>query len=508
MSDNQIEMQPSKNTSRQGETSNYRGIFKATSLFGGLQVYQIVIQILRSKFVAVLLGPEGMGISGLLHSGTQLVQSFTSFGLSQSAVRDVAEANGTGDATKVKRTISVLRKLVWVTGLLGMFVVILASPILSKTSFGDYSFTLSFVFLSIIMLFDQLSAGQKVALQGLRKYNYLAKATAIGITSGLIVSLPLYYFFGKDGIVPAFIINSFITLLLSKYFSDKLKIKSLKLPIKDCLKEGKKMMTLGIVMSLNGILVYACAYVVKAFISNNGGLAEVGLFNAGFTIVNVYVGMVFSAMSTDYYPRLAAVCNDNDKCSELINRQSEVSLLILAPVISIALIFTPLVLTILYSDKFVMANDYVRWALFGMLFRTLSWSIGNVFFAKGESKLCTFTSITFNILFLLDDLIWYYFMGVAGLGISFATNYFIHLISVYLIARHRYSFSFGQQTIRLFVTLLFFSILAAAVTFIKNDLYRYVLGVLIIIITTTYSIKTINNYIDFKGFLIEKFKKK
>lgn len=497
-----IQMAETKN-----QTSSYRGIFKATSLFGGLQVYQIIIQILRSKFVAVLLGPEGMGISGLLLSGTQLIQGFTSLGLSQSAVRDVAEANGTGEVAKIKRIVSVIRKLVWMTGLLGMLVVVAASPLLSKTSFGDYSFTLSFVLLSVIMLFDQLSAGQKVTLQGLRKYNYLAKATAIGITSGLIISLPLYYFWGKDGIVPAFIINSFVTLLLSKYFSDKLKINSIKVTIKDCFTEGKKMMTLGLVMSLSGILVYACAYIVKAFISNNGGLAEVGLFNAGFTIVNVYVGMVFSAMSTDYYPRLAAVSKDNTKCSELINRQSEVSLLILSPVISVALIFTPIVLSVLYSDKFLLANEYVRWALFGMLFRTLSWSIGNVFFAKGESKLCTFTTITFNILFLIDDLIWYYYMGVAGLGISFALNYFLHLISVYLIAHYRYSFSFGKQTMRLFVTLLFFSIIAASITFVKCDLYRYILGIIIIFITTFYSLKTIDNYIDIKGILVTKFKR-
>ena len=489
------------------ETSIYRGIFKATSLFGGLQVYQIVIQILRSKFVAVLLGPEGMGISGLLLSGTQLVQSFTSLGLAQSGVRDVAEAYGTGDVTKVNRTVSILRRLVWVTGLTGMIVVLLASPLLSKTSFGDYSYTLSFVFISVIMLFDQLSAGQKVALQGLRKYNYLAKATAIGLTSGLIVSLPLYYLWGKEGIVPAFIINSLITLMLTNYFSEKLKIVPIKVSIKNCITEGRKMMTLGVVMSLNGILVYACAYIVKAFISNHGGLAEVGLFNAGFSIVNVYVGMIFSAMSTDYYPRLAAVSNDNNKCTELINRQSEVSMLILSPIIAVALIFTPIMLTILYSNKFLLANEYVRWALFGMLFRTLSWSIGNVFFAKGESKLCTFTSIAFNIFFLIDDLIWYYFMGVAGLGISFALNYFTHLISVYLIAHHRYSFNFGMQTIRLFITLLFFSIIAASITFIKSDLYRYILGIILIVVTTLYSLKTIDNYIDIKGILVTKFKR-
>lgn len=501
-----------KDTKQMGEassgSSSYRSIFKATSLFGGLQVYQILIQIIRSKFVAVLLGPEGMGINGLLQSGTQLIQGFTSLGLSQSAVRDVAEAYGTGDKKRVGRTISVLRKLVWLTGLLGMIVVVLASPLLSLSSFGNYSYTLSFILLSVILLFDQLSAGQKVALQGLRKYKYLAKASAIGITIGLIVSVPLYYFWGNDGIVPVFIVCSLCTLLLSKYYAKKLKIESVKVSIKESFSEGRKMMTLGLVMSLNGILVFTSAYVLKSFISNQGGLAEVGLFNAGFAIVSVYVGMVFNAMSTDYYPRLAAVCNDNKKCAELINRQSEVSILILTPVVTVALIFTPLFLTILFSNKFLLANEYVRWALFGMLFRTLSWSIGNVFYAKGESKLCTFTTVGFNTFFLVDDLLWYYVIGIAGLGISFALNFFIHLIVVYLIARFRYSFKFDKQTLKLFVTLFMFTLLAACVTFVSDSIYKYLLGGIIIILTTYYSLRTINKYIDFKGFITTKLNRK
>lgn len=55
------------------ETRSYRNIFKATTLFGGVQVYQILISIIRSKFVAVLLGTAGMGIQGMFLSSISLV---------------------------------------------------------------------------------------------------------------------------------------------------------------------------------------------------------------------------------------------------------------------------------------------------------------------------------------------------------------------------------------------------------------------------------------------------
>ena len=50
------------------QQSSYRQIMKATSIFGGVQVFQIFFQVIRSKFIAVLIGPVGMGIVGLLTS--------------------------------------------------------------------------------------------------------------------------------------------------------------------------------------------------------------------------------------------------------------------------------------------------------------------------------------------------------------------------------------------------------------------------------------------------------
>ena len=150
---------------QENKTTSYRKIFKATSLFGGVQVYQILIGIIRSKFVAVLLGPAGMGIQGLYQSAIQMVQSFSSLGLSSSAVRDVSEANGSGDAHRIGLTVAVVKRLVWITGLIGLAATAVLSPVLSKTTFGNYDYVIPFIFLSVTLLLDQLSAGQRVILQ-------------------------------------------------------------------------------------------------------------------------------------------------------------------------------------------------------------------------------------------------------------------------------------------------------------------------------------------------------
>lgn len=102
------------------EKTSHRQILKATGILGGAQVIEIIIRIIRNKVVAVLLGPMGVGILGLYQSTIELIQSTTGFGLNFSAVRDIAEMAGSNDPQKISRTILILRRWVWFTGLLGM----------------------------------------------------------------------------------------------------------------------------------------------------------------------------------------------------------------------------------------------------------------------------------------------------------------------------------------------------------------------------------------------------
>ena len=198
--------------------ASYRQIMKATSLFGGVQVINIFIQIIRSKVVAVLLGPAGMGIMGLLNSTLSLIKSSSDFGLGVSAVQDIALANNTNDNYRIGKTVTIVRRLVWITGTLGTLIVLVLSPLLSELAFGNKEFTIAFIWISVTLLFNQLSTGQFVILQGMRKIQLLAKANVLGSALGLIFTLPFYYIYGVGGIVPGIIGTALIVLFLSWYF--------------------------------------------------------------------------------------------------------------------------------------------------------------------------------------------------------------------------------------------------------------------------------------------------
>jgi O-antigen/teichoic acid export membrane protein len=485
------------------QQSSYRQIMKATSLFGGVQVFQIIIQVIRSKFVAVLLGPVGMGIAGLLTATIGFINGLSNFGLGTSAVKDIAAANGTGNKIRIAIKVIVLRRLVWITGTFGALLTLFLSPWLSQLTFGSHDYTIAFIWISITLLFTQLTSGQIALLQGMRRLQYLAKANLMGSILGLITTVPLYYFLGIKGIVPGIIVTSLITLLLSWYFSSKIKIEPVKVNTIRTFAEGRNMLNLGFIISLSGIMAAASAYIVRIYISKTGGLEQTGLYNGGFAIINTYVGLVFTAMGTDYFPRLSALANNNQLCKQTINQQAEIAVLILAPILIVFLVFINWVVIILYSAKFIAINKMIYWAALGVFFKAASWSVSFIFLAKGASKFFFWNEFISNIYMLGLNILGYKFMGLMGLGISFMIGYLIYMIQVFFLSKIKYEFSFSQEFILIFSIQILLAIGSfIAVRFLSSP-FSYIVGISLIVLSSWYSFKELDKRIGLRTLLLE-----
>jgi O-antigen/teichoic acid export membrane protein len=489
------------------EQSSYRQIMKATSIFGGVQVYNIIISIVRSKFIAILLGPAGMGIAGLLTSTTGFIGTLANLGLSTSAVKNIAAANTSGDSNSVGTSVSVLRRLVWITGIIGTLFTLVFAPWLSELTFGNKDYTLAFILISITVLLSEINAGQFVVLQGMRKLQYLAKANVIGVTFALLTSIPIYYAWGVKGIVPAIILSSFLTLFLSWYFSSKVKIDHVKVDRATLFLEGGDMVKMGFFLSLSSMISLGTSYVVRIFISHKGGVEQVGLYNAGFSIINTYVGMVFSAMATDYFPRLSGVVIDSRKTKSTINQQAEVALLILAPILTFFLIFINWVVILFYSSRFVTIDTMIHWAALGIFFKAASWPIAYLIIAKGHSKLFFYNELIVNLYMLGLNIIGYQLKGLEGLGISFFIGYLIYLIQVFIIVNRKYTFAFQKTFYEIFGIQFILGVLCFVTSKFLASPFNYIGGSLIILISSYYSFRELNRRLGLKSLIMDKLRK-
>nr|WP_314896480.1 hypothetical protein [uncultured Flavobacterium sp.] len=164
--------------------TSYHQIVKTTSLFGGVQFLTIIISIIRTKLIAVFIGPAGMGIVSLLNSAISIIGGVTSLGIETSGVKHISSNYKNNDLKSVSTLVAIVKKLALATGILGCIVAIIFSRWLSQLTFGNSNHTFSFVFISITLLFRQLMIGQLVVLQGLRRMKLLAKANFTEIYLG------------------------------------------------------------------------------------------------------------------------------------------------------------------------------------------------------------------------------------------------------------------------------------------------------------------------------------
>ena len=490
------------------ETQNsYRQVLKSTSLFGGVQVVNIVISIVRSKFVALLLGPLGMGIAGLLNSTINVVSGVTKLGLDTSAVKEIALFNSKDDE-KLIIIISALKRIIWFTGIFSLVFTISFSSFLSQLTFGNTDYTWSFVWISFALLVRQLTYGELAILQGMRKLKYLAKANIYASSLGLFVVIPLYYFYHIDGIVPAIIITTILSYVFSKYFSDKLKIKPLKLSNKQAFQEAGPMLKLGFMLSIRSSITLLSAYAIQIFISNVGGVDEVGFYLAGFVIINSYVGVIFNAMQTDYFPRLSAMADEPEQLRNTVLHQAVIALLIITPIIIIFFTIAPIAIQLLYTKEFLLITVFVSWGLFGTLFKAVSWSMGYVILAKGDSKLFIKTAILFNSMFVTLMILGYYFYGLLGVGIAFFCYNILHLISVKLITFYKYDLYFNKNFNWLFLICLMMCSITFALSYLTMPLLKYSLMLLMVVISLTFTLYELNKKIGIKIFLQQFLKRK
>lgn len=487
--------------------SSYRQIFKATSIFGGVQVITILIGILKTKFVAVWLGVTGVGIMGLLNASLAFMTTLTGLGLALSAIQEISEAAGSGDELRVSRSIKTSQRWFLFTGLLGMLLTLSLAPLLSELSFGNTKYTGAFVLLSVTLLLSAITTGQKVLLQGLRSIKHLAQSTIAAAVIGFFVSMPLFYYYGIDGIVPSLFLTSVLSLVINWFYSRKIKLKRVDISYKSSFEDGFNMVKLGLALTVSVLIGALVKYLIAAYISRRGGTEQVGLFQAGFALITGYVGIVFTAMATDYFPRLAAT-KEIRECNSLINQQIEMALLVMAPICVALTISLPIVIKVLYTVDFLATIPMLEWVLFAVIIKSISWSIGFIFLAKADYLTAFKVDNISNFFFLTGYIALYFILGLQGIGIAEFGLYCLGLILVYYHAHKKYHFRFNRQTIE--VISLCLSIAFAVfilLKFLERSFISYTISVALFFVLSFLSIKNLDNRLGIKS-LVYKYAKK
>lgn len=480
------------------QAEGYKNIFKSTFLFGFVQIFNILFKVGINKVVAVLLGTAGMGVIALFQQATALLSSVCGLGINQSAVRDISEARESGDKQKVDLIISLVRKIIRFTSALGVIVTIILSPWISRLTFGDNSYCLSYICLSLVTGFMIQSMGYLAINTGMRQLKNVAVSNLAGSIVGLVSAIPFYYFFREKGIVPSLIVSSFATTAVSAYFARKVQYEKVKLSIKESIRKSKAIVTMGVSLMLMSMMLTLCSLILSSYISHNGGLETVGLYQAGATIIVSYFAVIVSAMSTEYYPRICGINHDNKALAQAVNRQSETGLIIALPLVVAFVFLISYFLRFLYSDAFIRSSEYTDYAIIGSIAIICSNCMGMVLLAKQNAKLFLISSLICNMIVLGINILMYKTLGLTGLGLGYALNGLFQLLMYQIIMKLKYQISFSRTTVFNLAICLIACLIAACLRNLDTQWLKWLSGISLFVLCMTYSLCYIHNKMDIK----------
>lgn len=401
----------------------------------------IAVGLVKMKAVAVLLGPAGVGLAGIYLNLVQTAATIAGLGVANVGTRQIASANAEGGEVAVGRT---RRALFWGTMILASIGTLLfwaVSAIIADVVLDDPARAQEVAWLSLGVGLSIAAGSQSALLTGLRRIGDLAKVNLASGLLGAVLGVLALWMWGASGVVAMVLVAPVATFLLGHLFVSRLpRPAGPRFPLREMSREWQALVALGFAFMLSGLVTTLGHLAARTLVQRELGADALGQFQAAWAIGMTYLGVVLGAMATDYYPRLAAAIKDHTTAIRLVNEQTEVALLLCAPILLAMLGFAPWVIALLYTAEFAPAVEILRWQLLGDILKVMSWPLGFVILASGAGKTFVFTESLGIAVFVLGVLIGLPLIGVNATGIAFLTLHVAYLPIVWAVGRRLIGF--------------------------------------------------------------------
>jgi O-antigen/teichoic acid export membrane protein len=472
-------------------------MIKSTAVYGGAQVIQMTIIILRSKFIAVFLGSHGMGINAIFQSTIAVISSFSSFGINQSSVRDISQAYESGDILRLSKIAAIFQKLVWLTGGLGFTICFVGSYWFSKLSFNNTDFTWYFILLSFSVFFTALSNGQMVFLQGTRNLKYLAISSVSSAVVSLCIAVPMYYFIGIWGIVISIITSSILLYVFQLRFSKRIYlVKTENFKLRQIIEQGAPLIKLGIVLMFGNVMITLFTYFTNIYIGRFGKIEDVGLYQGVSSITNQSIAIVITVLASDFFPRLSAIYQQRIQVKIMVNQQLEMVSLIIAPIVVFLIVFSKPIVVILLSNDFLVVVPMLRLMSLSLLFRGVWLTMSYIILANGDKRTYfLYDALLGNGMLFIFNIIAYSFWGLQGLGWSFLVGSITISCLLFLIVKNKYEFQFNQEFTNVILIICLLLSISALNISLFDGWIQYVVSGISMILIFVYSFQILNKRI-------------
>jgi len=243
---------------------------------------------------------------------------------------------------------------------------------------------------------------------------------------------------------------------------------------------------------LAGIVGSGAEMFIRSFLNVSGSLDAVGLYNAGYMITITYAGLVFAAMESDYYPRLSAVNHDVEATNLMVNKQAEVSILTMAPLLTALIILLPVLIPLLLSSRFLPIVAMTQIAALAMFFKAMTLPVAYITLARGLSLTYLVLESAYYVALVLFVIAGYRYWGIWGTGLAIMLAHLAEFLIVNGYARWRYAYRQSPTVMKYGAVHLLIGLLAYILTITVDDAAYWLLGGALMIVSLLFSLWVLN----------------
>lgn len=425
-------------------------------VFGGVKSLSILCSLVRNKLMAIWVGPVGVGLVILYNSVTDLVSVTSRLSMNDSSLPEVARA----DNDNAAHISVIVRRWMVGAGLAGAVLMCLFSPVLSLLSFDDTSHWPQFCLLASIPVLYASALSYQTVLQGRGHLDRLARANLWTALSGIAVSVPLIWWLREQSIV--WVILSYgVCMFVSTYFLRE-RMPRVKVSWAETYRKGSAFARLGMFMTLGIGMGYLTNYLFVLFVNSYSDTSELGIYQAGYTIVNSYVGVIFSGIILESFPKISALVHSRRRMSLVVSHRIGTLAWVIIPFVGLFMACDELIVRIVYAEAFLEMIPFITIAIAAVGMRMASNFLAQVILARGDGHIYFITETLSYISCLVLNIAGYSLAGFYGLGVSYILWYIIYLAITGFVFYRVYGYYLSGRVMVPVIAGAVFAVIAAA----------------------------------------------
>ncbi len=398
--------------------------FLKAGFFSGFSTaLQMLASLVLYKLVAIKLGAEGIGQLGQFVTLVSIVLIISNAGINNGIIKLVAQNKF--DLVELRKVIQTAFVIIFISAFFCIITFFFILNYIFTTVFYleilDSNF---FIIFLISIFFISMSQFMLSIINGFKHTKIYAVSISIGSILSIISSFFLIQKFGLYGAFYSLLLNYCIQSIFLFY------IVKYKLCIDIFFKFNlnieifKKYLNYSIMFIFSAVAIPFAQIIIRHFIGDNYSLKEMGYWESLFRISSIYITFISVFFSIFYLPHLAER-NDREIANNGIKILKILTVLLLI-MFFIVFLLKDFIITLLFSDDFLIISNYIFIQQIGDFFRILSLSIGYIIIVKMWTKIyLIFELIHFPLLILLS----YVFLKLTGdfkgASIGYAITYFL-----------------------------------------------------------------------------------